>query len=212
MKQSENFVTKLQICFYISTAYQFKFKLLALQDSKDFKIKQLYLICKMKPVAILLFLSLQFGLYGQTKNDTIPSGEFYLITEAYFIKNNSTFNINKDFIARPTGIALIPFNDSVIISIDHGGIDQVLHLGYGKKITNPGFEVSRNDSEFYLWKYIEPNVSEKQNAFILKECVTGSFEQRGVKYFYFNIQFKDRSQYQFYASVIQYNPAIKKPK
>lgn len=166
----------------------------------------------MKTASILFFLSLQLGLYGQNSNDSIPIGEFYLIREAYFIKNDSTYNIDKDFIDQTTGIALIPFNDSVIISIDHGGINQVLYLGYGKKIKNPGFGVSRNDSEFYLWTYIEPNVSEKQNAFILKEYVTGSLEQRGVKYFYFNIQFKDTSQYQFYATVIQYNPQIEKPK
>lgn len=96
----------------------------------------------------------------------------------------------------------VPFKDSIIISIDHGGLDKVQYLGYGKKIENPGFEVTRNDSEFYFWLYVEPKVAEKQKAFILKEYVTGSLEQRGRKIFYFNIQFSDGSQYQFYTYII----------
>lgn len=156
----------------------------------------------MKAIAIFLLLSPGIISFGQGLNDTIPSGDLYLITEAYYIKDDSTYNINKEFIDQPSGLMFIPFKDSIIISIDHGGIDKVQYLGYGKKIENPGFTVSRTDSEFYFWLYVEPKVPSKQKAYILKEYVTGSLEQRGRKYFYFNIQFSDGSQYQFYTYII----------
>lgn len=156
----------------------------------------------MKTMTILLFLSLQIISFGQIPNDTIPSADLYLITEAYFIKNDSTYNINKEFIDQPSGIMFVPFKDSIIISIDHGGLDKVQYLGYGKKIENPGFDVTRTDSEFFFWSYGVHNVVERQKAYILKEYITGSLEERGRKYFYFNIQFSDGSQYQFYTYII----------
>jgi len=165
----------------------------------------------MKTSIFFLFLSLQLISTGQV-SEYNHVGEFYLIREAYYIKDDSTYNINENFIDKPTGIALIPFNDSIIISIDHGGIDQVLFMGYGKKIINPGFEVSRDDAEFYIWSFIEPGIDERQRAYILKEYVTGSLEHRGVKFFYFNFRFADKSQYQFYASVLKYDPSAKKSK
>jgi hypothetical protein len=166
----------------------------------------------MKTAIFCLFLFIQVFSYGQISIDKSQAGEFYLIREAYYIKDDSTYNINENFIDKTTGIALIPFNDSTIISIDHGGIDNVLFIGYGKKIKNPGFDVSRDDAEFYLWSFIEPNNSERQKAYILKEYVTGRFEHRGVNFYYFNIRFADNSQYQFYASVIKYDPTKKKSK
>lgn len=156
----------------------------------------------MKILMLLVFLTLNLISYGQVSIDTIPSGDLYLITEAYYIKDDSTYNINREFIDQPSGLMFIPFNDSIIISIDHGGIDKVQYLGYGKEIKNPGFIVSRTDSDFYYWSFIESKVPSRQKAYILKEYVTGSLEQRGRKYFYFNIQFWDGSEYQFYTYLI----------
>lgn len=73
------------------------------------------------------------------------------------------------------------------------------YLGSAKKIANPGFKTMRDDAEFYSWLYVTHGNKEKKDAYIDKEYVTRSLEEKGKRYYYFNIVFPDNSQYQFYA-------------
>ena len=132
----------------------------------------------MKIATIFLFITIQLGLYGQATKDAIPiNGELFVITEAYFIRNDSTFNIDEEFIEQPSGILFVPENDSsVIIGINHISSKETDYLGHGKKITNPGFTNTTKDSEFYSWLYFTHGETESKNAFIHKEYVSGSLE------------------------------------
>lgn len=154
----------------------------------------------MKSIFIILFLLISFHGIGQVTNDIIPANsEYFVITEAYFIRNDSTYNIDEEFVEQRSGILFVPQNDSsIIIGINHGSSDKTDFLGYGKTIANPGFTSPSRDSEFYSWSYYTHGSTESKEAFIHKEYVAGSFEKRGNNYFYFGIHFSDNSEYQFY--------------
>lgn len=158
-----------------------------------------YLV-RIKLLIVVLFFLRCFFANGQATNDTISTnGEYYPITEAYFIKNDTTYNINEEFIDQPSGIIFIPENDSsIIIGINHGSTEKTAYLGHGKKIINPGFLNTTENSEFYSWLYFTHGATESKLAYIHKEYVEGSLEKRGRKYFYFGIHFSDNSEYQFY--------------
>jgi hypothetical protein len=154
----------------------------------------------MKLATILLILSLQTIAYGQVSDSTDKSGNYYIISEAYLVLRDTTLNLNNYFVDKTSGILFLSRRDSsIIISIDHGGLDSVIYLGHAKKIQNPGFNVRRNDSEFYKWSYMEHNKPEHKDANVMKEYVTGSLEEKGRKYYFINIVNTDQSQFQFYA-------------
>jgi hypothetical protein len=154
----------------------------------------------MKLITFLFLLSLSIFSYGQTANDSFTfTGEYFVITTAYHILNDSAYNLKEEYVDKPSGILIVPDSDSTaIISIHHGSIDSISFMGIGKKIPNPGFDVSSDESTFYSWQYITHGVTEKQEAFFCKEYLEGSLEKRGNKYYLFSILFFQNSQYQFY--------------
>jgi len=155
----------------------------------------------MKKIAFLILLTLSVFVNGQTANDTLSTqGDYFIITEAYYIKNGIASDVNKEFADGRSGIMFMTLKDnSVVISLHVGIIDSVRYLGSAKKIANPGFKTMRDDAEFYSWQYVTHENKEKKEAYIDKEYVTGSLEEKAKKYYYFNIVFPDNSQYQFYA-------------
>jgi hypothetical protein len=103
-------------------------------------------------------------------------------------------------VKEPSGILLMHGRySSIIISVDHGGLDSVIYLGFAKKTQNTGFNSTRNDSEFYKWSYIKPNDSQTQEAVVMKEYLTGSLEKKGLKYYFFDIVNTNISELQIYA-------------
>ena len=155
----------------------------------------------MKPIIFLIFLTISVFVNGQNIKETTSSKDNYFVfTEAYYIKNGNASDVNKEFVDGRSGIMFMTLKDnSVAISLHVGSIDSVMYLGSAKKIANPGFNTMRDDAEFYSWLYATHKNLEKREAYIDKEYVTGSLEEKGKRYYYFNIVFKDNSQYQFYA-------------
>ncbi|HPT21806.1 MAG TPA: hypothetical protein PLR88_07660 [Bacteroidales bacterium] len=155
----------------------------------------------MKAIIFLIFLTASVFINGQNiKESNSSNGDYFVITEAYYIKNGTASDVNKEFADGRSGIMFMTSKDnSVVISLHVGSIDSVKYLGSAKKIANPGFKTMRDDAEFYSWLYVTHGNKEKKDAYIDKEYVTGSLEEKGKKYYYFNIVFSDNSQYQFYA-------------
>ena len=155
----------------------------------------------MKPFIIIFLLSLSVLVNGQNaKETTSPKDDYFVFTEAYYIKNGTASDVKKEFVDGRSGILFMTLEDSsLIISLHVGSIDSVKYLGSAKTIANPGFKTMRDDAEFYSWLYITHRDKEKKEAYIDKEYVTGSLEEKGKRYYYFNIVFPDNSQYQFYA-------------
>lgn len=134
-----------------------------------------------KILTIILFIFYSFKCIGQTGH--VPdSAQYYRIEEAQFIKNDSIYNIDKEFIEQQSGILFKTMSDStVLISLDNGGIDKVLLLGYSKRIKNPGFKLSKDDADFFLWTFKGHNDPEFLNAFVYIEYVDQSLEEKGEK-------------------------------
>lgn len=154
----------------------------------------------MRLAVFLLFISFQSIVIGQVqaKDSINKSFDYYIITEAYYIVKDTTLNLKEFFVDRTSGILFIPGKDSIILSINHGDMDSVLYLGFAKQTKNPGFNTTREDSEFYKWSYIKPNNSQNQEAIVMKEYVTGSLEKRGKKFYFFSIVNADLSELQIY--------------
>lgn len=155
----------------------------------------------MKPIILTILLTVSVFVNGQTAKDTLSAqGDYFIITEAYYIKNGIASDVNKEFVDGRSGIMFMTLKDnSVIISLHVGSLDSIRYLGSAKKIANPGFKTMRDDAEFYSWLYATHKNLEKKEAYIDKEYVTGSLEEKGKEYYYFNIVFPDNSQYQFYS-------------
>jgi len=152
----------------------------------------------------LLFASLVVApLLCQEGQNPRPKGETYLITEIYHKLADTALNLKEEFVDRNTFLAILPETDSTwLIIIGHGGEDGVEFGGEAEKIENPGFNATRDDAEFYLWKYISPDSpTHERGALVFKEYVTGSLEQRGSKYFFFSIMFSPESEFQIYGKL-----------
>jgi hypothetical protein len=130
----------------------------------------------MKTILTLFFLSSSMLTYGQAKIDKVPPFEYFVITEAYFIRNDTTYNIDKEFIEQRSGISFIPMNDSIIIGIDHGGKDKTEYIGYGKKIK--GIINRTYETEEYSWLYISPEITKPEKASIHKVYDVGGCKYR----------------------------------
>lgn len=154
----------------------------------------------MKIIFIAILSHFSFLVDAQTLKDTTSFIEYYRITEAYFNSKDTSVILKETFVDQPSAILIItmPTDSSIIISIDHGK-DKVIYLGYATEINNPAdFEVSGENPIFYQWLYGEHNVEDTQEAVIFKEYITGSFEKRGSKYFFFDFVFKKGFELQLY--------------
>lgn len=151
----------------------------------------------------LFFLSICLITIGQVSDTTHLSGEYYVITEAYFITPDTSYNLQEYFVDKTSGILLMPVGDSTVIAIDQGNIDSVVYLGYAIRTSNLGFKTTRDDSEFYKWSYIEPNNPHNKEAVVMKEYITDSLEKRGKRFYFFHIVNVDLTELQFYAYLLR---------
>lgn len=146
----------------------------------------------------LLFLSLLVS--AQTEIDSTNFGDLYRITEVYYIQNDTSIFFS-EVVDTATDVVFMKYkNDSTIISINRG-FDNVYFLGYTTTMDNPGFNTSSEDAEYYHWNFTSHVKKGIRNADILKEYVTSSLENRGLKYYFIDVVFSDNTEYQFYVDI-----------
>jgi hypothetical protein len=122
----------------------------------------------MKKIFLLLSL-LPAILLAQPTYTTFLNSSYCRITEAYYIRNDSSV-IVKDYVDTSSGILFMPVKkDSIIISIDRGGIDKVYFLGHAIRISNPGIDTNREGGEFYYWKFATYVFEGTDHAYVFKE-------------------------------------------
>ena len=147
---------------------------------------------------VFLFLS-QFSLNGQSGGTKKLA--CYMIKEAHYIHNDSSVLLN-EWTDMGMHILFAPANDSLIVSIDIGGQDNICFMGMATAIANPGFIASSSTAEFYHWIFVSHIKEGLRNAYIHKEYVDQSFEKLGRRLYFINILFTDNTEFQFYGHEI----------
>lgn len=145
-------------------------------------------------ITLILIISL-FPLLANSQADSnsLQAPEFYYITEAYLIKNDSIFSLKESFVDNPSGILIMNTGDSSIISIDHGGIEKVEYLGYATEMEDPGdYEFLKGEKKFYNWLYKVHNVKELNEAIVIRESYNEATEEKFKKSFRFHFLFEDK--------------------
>jgi len=144
----------------------------------------------MKIVVILLFIFITVTANSQI----LPAEEFYRITEAYLIRNDTTFSLKESYVDQPSGITFVNENDSTtVISVDHGSKESVVYIGNAAEIDDPGnFEFLQGEKRIYFWLYDEYGSEEPEEAIVLKEFNAERSENSDREYFFFRIIFMDR--------------------
>lgn len=84
----------------------------------------------MKAIISLIFLTASVFINGQNiKESNSSNGDYFVITEAYYIKNGTASDLNKEFADGRSGIMFMTSKDnSVVISLHVGSIDSVKYL------------------------------------------------------------------------------------
>ena len=148
---------------------------------------------------LLVFICLsQLMLNGQSAGGNLPKANLYAIEEAYYIESDSSFLLN-DWTEQGMNIIFASENDSLVITIDIGGRDNICFMGMAVAMANPGFIASNSTAEFYHWIFISRIKEGLHDAYIHKEYIDKSFEELGHRLYFINILFPDQTEFQFYA-------------
>ena len=158
-----------------------------------------------RQILILLVFTYSIFAYSQSLPDSIPKLEIFQITKAYQLYADTSLNCDDLFVMNRTFISLIYKNDSsCAILIGRDNVDSTLFAGIATKTKNSVFNTSDKNAEFFKWNFIMAgHAGERKEALINKEYITGSFEERGAKYFFFCIYILNETEYQFYCKQLE---------
>lgn len=149
-------------------------------------------------VAGMIWLIFEFICAGQTNLIVTDSVQYFRILEARFILGDSITNVNPDFVTNPSGV-MISFerDSSILISLDNGGIDKVLLLGYAKRINSPNLLEESSPTESFLWSCKGHNDTDFSKALVSVEQIKDSLTDFGEEQYTIAIIFGDDSYYLF---------------
>jgi len=156
----------------------------------------------MRKIFVILFLSFVLiaphYINGQSKETrNADQTGYFLIDDAFYIYEDNEIALD-DWVEHGLHVLFATSDDTLTISIDIGGRDNVYFLGIATAIDNPGFIVSGLQAEFYHWIFVSHIKEGVNNAYIHKEYVEESLEKLGRMLYFINILFSDQTEFQFY--------------
>jgi len=156
-------------------------------------MRKFFIVC----ISFLILLS-PCSINGQSRaTASFEKAGYFLIDDAFYIQDDDFVSLD-NWIELGLHVLFESANDSLMISIDIGGRDNVYFMGMAVAIDNPGFIESGAQAEFYHWIFVSHIKERIHDAYIHKEYIDESFEKLGYRLYFINILFADQTEFQFY--------------
>jgi hypothetical protein len=131
-------------------------------------------------------------------------GEFYIITEAYVIIDDSIYTMQDEFVDVTSKVFMM-FNDdsTTIITVDQG-TDSVVFVGYATEVDDEGiYDFLKGRKTVYEWTCHSIYWEKTIVGLVVREYLSGIEEMIPYEYYRFHLLFEER-QYILYCNLPEY--------